>query len=92
MTDPAKNYANYQAFIAEKKLPTIPSFKFELQMLQDGADQPDEIGDDEQKLVNFAKYRHAAKAIQEIQFFQRAPYDKSLDLNPTLMGYVQALP
>jgi hypothetical protein len=92
MTDPAGNFANYQAFIAEKKLPTIPSFKFQLQMLQDGASQPDEIGDDEQKLVNFAKYRKAAKAIQEIQFFQKAPYDKSLELNPTLMGYVQALP
>ena len=92
MTDPKNNYETYRNFLAEKKLPTIPNFKYELTLFQESIEMPAEVGEGEQALVNFAKYRKAAKALQEIQFFQKAPYEKSLELNPTLMGYVQALP
>mmetsp|Transcript_35271 Transcript_35271/g.99432 ORF Transcript_35271/g.99432 Transcript_35271/m.99432 type:complete len:518 (-) Transcript_35271:240-1793(-) len=92
MTDPKNNYENYRNFLNEKKLPTIPAFKFEYALFQESLEVPAEIGEGDNTLVNFAKYRKAAKALQEIQFFQKAPYEKSLELNPTLMGYCQTLP
>mmetsp|Transcript_27909 Transcript_27909/g.38775 ORF Transcript_27909/g.38775 Transcript_27909/m.38775 type:complete len:535 (-) Transcript_27909:73-1677(-) len=85
--------ATYKKILKEGKLPCIPAFKFELEVFHKCRDIPSEVaGPDEQMLINFEKYRASASVLQEIQFFQKAPYDKSVQLNSTMMGYVQALP
>jgi hypothetical protein len=87
-----ETYSKYRNLINEKNLPTLPNFKFNLSIFKEGLDLPPVVGEGENELVNFIKYRKSAKAIQEILYFQKSPYEKVIELDPTYMGYVQTFP
>mmetsp|Transcript_26754 Transcript_26754/g.37262 ORF Transcript_26754/g.37262 Transcript_26754/m.37262 type:complete len:543 (+) Transcript_26754:94-1722(+) len=92
LLSPTNHYVTYRSVLEEKKLPSIPNFKFSLANFTETLEQQTWIADSDPKLLNFAKFRKAARTIQEIQFFQKSPYEKMIDLDPTMMGFVQTLP
>eukprot|EP00009_Paramoeba_aestuarina_P008904 CAMPEP_0201507668 /NCGR_PEP_ID=MMETSP0161_2-20130828/1273_1 /ASSEMBLY_ACC=CAM_ASM_000251 /TAXON_ID=180227 /ORGANISM="Neoparamoeba aestuarina, Strain SoJaBio B1-5/56/2" /LENGTH=525 /DNA_ID=CAMNT_0047902099 /DNA_START=133 /DNA_END=1710 /DNA_ORIENTATION=- len=91
LTDEQDDYGMYRSIIAERKLAAIPNFKFQMIKLAETKDEPNEIVQNEVKLVNFAKYRPAGQVIQEILFFQKSSYPR-IEVESTTMGYIQALP
>lgn len=86
------NFANYRQYMEDKKLPSIPNFKFALQNFLECVNQPLFLGEADQQLVSFSRFRKAARSLHEIQFFQKSPYEKMIQIDPVVMGYVQALP
>jgi hypothetical protein len=86
------NFANYRQYMDDKKLPSVPNFKFALQIFIECLSQPAFVGEGEHQLVSFSRFRRASRSIHEIQYFQKSPYEKMIQVDPTIMAYVQALP
>mmetsp|Transcript_33788 Transcript_33788/g.52858 ORF Transcript_33788/g.52858 Transcript_33788/m.52858 type:complete len:511 (-) Transcript_33788:141-1673(-) len=89
---PKGHYANYKKILEEKQLPSLPNFNFSLSSFKDALSLPIKIEGPEEDLINFQRYRKVAKVIQEIQYFQKSPYEKTGEVDPELMAYVQTLP
>ena len=92
LVSPRGHFAHYKKALGQKELPSLPNFNFSLAVFKDCIAAPATIEGPEQDLINFQRYRKVAKMIQEIQYFQRSPYEKTGNVDPVLMGYVQALP
>ena len=92
LLSPKGHFANYKKALEQKELPSLPNFNFSLGVFRDSLAAPPTVEGPEQDLVNFQRYRKVAKSIQEIQYFQRSPYEKTGNVDPDLMAFVQELP